>query len=115
MRQCGRAGVADLRNEQTWSIARQIVKVMDQMHLVVVSEAVRDINPAALRLHELDIESRLKPRHTRKEFWSYTHLLHEPSLEVTAAQAVSHCNVRDGKHSSQREDIGCRRDHGLVE
>jgi hypothetical protein len=81
------------------------MKVMDHMHLIVVSETVSDFDPPTLREMDLCIKGCLKPRHAGKELWRKADVLRESSFEVPPAQSMVVRDIGDAKRAPGSEYV----------
>jgi hypothetical protein len=91
------------------------MKIMDHMHLIVVSETVSDFDPPTLREMDLCIKGCLKPRHAGKELWRKADVLRESSFEVPPAQSMVVRDIGDAKRAPGREYVRRSSRHRIVE
>lgn len=83
--QCRRPLVSDLRNQLCWRTTAEFFKIVDHVHLIVIAEGVRDIQPRAIGLCQLGVERSLKPGYSRERLWRCPRCMQEFSFKVAQA------------------------------
>ena len=100
-----RPHVAHLNENLGRSISSELLEIMDHVHLVVISEAVRDIQPRPSWIRQLRIHGGLETGDPCKRFSRHTDFGPEETLEVTKTQSVLPAQVRDFHRSMAFEEV----------
>jgi hypothetical protein len=106
--------ISHLFNEVIWSGLAQGVKIVHHMHLVMITEEMRDLEPGAAGSSELRVQSGLKTSHTREGFWCGTDTAMKFSFELTQAHHLLSGETGDAESAPCLKDLRGGRRHSAV-
>src|ERR1700751_1857584 len=100
-----RPHVSYFRNQLRRATMAKYFEVMDHVHLVVVAEAVCDVQPCPLRSRYFGIQSSLEAGNPGKRFWRSACLLAKFACELSQSDRTVAGKIRDLHCAMLMEDV----------
>ena len=86
----------------------ELIEVVDQIHLIVIIELVRDLQPAYAGRRQLPVKSSLKTGDSSEAFWSDSNFVHETPLELPEVQPEPRRKRGNFRPSAEPQQFVCR-------